>query len=418
MRRLKTEAGVLAAAAFVFFGAGLAGADITTERSASIIVFPKVIANGTRDTVIQLTNTSNGLVRAHCFYVNGALADPTQEPGPLNPPLWQEIDFSLTLTRQQPTQWTVSRGRVVDPFDPTCGEEPPACQGSGIDPGLIPPVAPDFTGELKCVEVDLSGAPLSGNHLLGNATIVNVVFAPVPIYESQVAFFRGGSKYNGIGVLGGENNGDDILVLGGGQCSGSGAICSSDDDCGDAGPCVLEYNACPETWIVNHLADGAPDPVLDDTLPDAPASDVRAFVETEITIVPCTENFETQIPTTVTLQFLTTNEFESRFSTSTSITCWANFRLEDIGAPALTFDGQPPDPSGTSFLQTRIRSAAGSPFGVMMVVEETHVAKPTLFAEFPEDDRRIAVTDAANVHVEGERPVPDLITIPADQLAP
>lgn len=45
-------------------------ADITTERSASILVWPKIIANGTRDTIIQITNTSNSMVKAHCFYVN------------------------------------------------------------------------------------------------------------------------------------------------------------------------------------------------------------------------------------------------------------------------------------------------------------------------------------------------------------
>ena len=66
---------------------------MTTEKSASILVFPKVIANGTRDTVIQITNTSNSMVHAHCFYVNGALTFPEFPPGPQNPPLWIETDF-------------------------------------------------------------------------------------------------------------------------------------------------------------------------------------------------------------------------------------------------------------------------------------------------------------------------------------
>jgi hypothetical protein len=115
----------------------------------------------------------------------------------------------------------------------------------------------------------------------------------------------------------------------------------------------------------------------------------------------------------VTLQFLTINEFETRFSTSTSITCWADLHLEDIGATALTFEGQPADPSGTSFLQTRIRPATATPFGVMMIIEETHVAKPTHVIDV---NTRNATTAAANVHFEGERPVPDLITIPPEQL--
>src|SRR5262249_12460393 len=96
-----------------------------------------------------------------------------------------------------------------------------------------------------------------------------------------------------------------------------GAICSSEEDCGDQGPCIFEYNACPQTWILNHAADGSPDIVL-----DAEPLQGDATVFTELTVVPCTENFETQIPTTVTLQFLSFNEFESQFSVSTSVTCW------------------------------------------------------------------------------------------------
>ena len=182
--------------------AGAALADVTTEHSGSIVVFPKVIADATRDTIIQLTNTSNSVVRAHCFYVNGALSDPTEPPGPLNPPLWQEVDFTITLTKQQPTHWKASRGRVVNPFDPLCGQGsgvyiggPSAgsscdtildclpdgvcsntgCTDAGFDPGLIPPVVPGFTGELKCGEVDDSGAPLAGNHLKGEAPLVSVL---------------------------------------------------------------------------------------------------------------------------------------------------------------------------------------------------------------------------------------------------
>jgi hypothetical protein len=69
------------AAALVGLAVGGAQAQVTTEKSASILVFPKVIANGTRDTVIQITNTSNSMVHAHCFYVNGALTFPEFPPG-------------------------------------------------------------------------------------------------------------------------------------------------------------------------------------------------------------------------------------------------------------------------------------------------------------------------------------------------
>jgi hypothetical protein len=380
-------------------------ADVTTERSASILVWPKVIANGTRDTIIQITNTSNSLVRAHCFYVNASLADPSQEEGPLNPRLWLEIDFDIVLTRQQPTFWLVSRGRPVNPTDPTCHEEI-ECLYAGFDPGLIPPVVPDFEGELKCVQVDDSGAPLSGNNLIGEGKLT---YDSEQDPEPGTPFVQGLSSYNAIGILGNDNNGDGTLVLGGGQCGGSGAVCSSDDDCGGEGPCVFEYNACPETWILNHLAEGAPNIVLE----ASQFGDTPSAVTTELTIVPCTQNFETQVPTTVTVQFLTWNEFELQFSTSTSLTCWTNFELGDIGAPAFTFEGQPVhDPLGTLYLQTRMRPAAGTPFGLLMVAEEFHASKPSLLGTIFVD----ASPAAANLHIEGERAVPDIITIPAEQL--
>ena len=375
---------------------GVARADVSTERSGSILVFPKIISNSTRDTIIQITNTSNSLVRAHCFYVNAALKDPTQPQSALNTPLWQEIDFDIVLTKQQPTHWVVGPGRRVNPFDDLCSGPPNIvtdCNDAGYDPGLVPPTVPDFMGELKCIEVDDSGAPLSGNHLKGEATLVDEESGDI-------------SKYNGVAILGNENNGDGTLVLGAGQCVGNGgllgAICKSDDDCGDAAPCAPEYNACPQTWIVNHQADGAPDLAL------AAAGETSSSVTTELTVVPCTENFETQAPTSVTLQFDTTNEFESHFSVSTTVTCWGNFRLSDLGAPALTIGGtQVLDPQGTMFLQSRIRSAAGTPFGILMVQEEFHT-----------DDSGDTAAAAVNPHFEGARQNPDVITIPADQLLP
>jgi hypothetical protein len=245
-------------------------------------------------------------------------------------------------------------------------------------------MVPDFVGELKCVQVDDSGAPLAGNALKGEAILVREEDGDI-------------SEYNAIGILGIENTGDNVLVLGGGQCAGSGQVCGGDEDCGDQGPCVPEYNACPETWIVNHQAENAPNVVLGD----------GSTVSTELTIVPCTQNFESQIPTSVTLQFQTWNEFESVFSVSTTVTCWANFNFGELGSPALTIEGQQVlDPQGTMFMQSRIRSAGGTPFGVLMVGEELH------------DDGVGSAWAAMNLHIEGERPNPDLITIPPEQIAP
>jgi hypothetical protein len=372
---------------------GVAKADISTERSGSILVFPKVIADSTRDTIIQITNTSNQMVRAHCFYVNAALANPDLPQGPLNQPLWLEVDFDITLTKQQPTYWSVTQGREVNPTDPPCDPNTQDCFNAGFDPGRVPPVVPDFVGELKCIEVDEGNKPLNGNHLKGEATLVSLGTGDI-------------SKYNALAVPGLENNGDDILVLGGGQCTGpgdrNGDICGSDEDCGDSAPCAFEYDACPQTWILNHQPDGAPDLVLG---PDS-------RVSTDLTVIPCTQNYETQIPTSVTLQFLTWNDYESQFSFSTTITCWADLDLGDLGATQYTFDGQFPNPLGSSFLQTRIRAAAGTPFGVMMVAEEFRRQTPD---PVPQELQRAA---SFNLVIEGQRPNPDIITIPAEQLEP
>ena len=161
-----------------------AHADVTTERGASILAFPKVLANGDADTLIQIANTSNSMVHARCFYVNAA-------PNPFTgAPLWQVTDFTIWLTKQQPTHWQVSTGRFVDPTDQCIvnGQiQPWLCANAGIDPGAVPPVPDNFEGELKCVEVDVSDSPIGGNHLKGEATI--------KIGEDV-------SKYNAIGIRG------------------------------------------------------------------------------------------------------------------------------------------------------------------------------------------------------------------------
>jgi hypothetical protein len=372
---------VLAVVALGAMVAGRAGADVVTEQSASIVVFPKVIADGTRDTIIQITNTWNSMVHAHCFYVNATI-DCT------------EVDFDIWLTKQQPTYWLVSEGRLVDPTDPACSRAMNVweCPNAGIDPGSrVPPVVEDFQGELKCIEVDASGSPLSGNHLKGEATLVTYdVCNPItstcelggvgcdpadPNGDCDPERFDV-AKYNALGVFGNENNnGDGVLCLGG----------EPSDEC----PNGAEYNACPQTWILNHLADGAANPALPDV----------STVTTDITVVPCEENFETQVPTSVTIQFAITNEYEQTFSASTTVECWAEMQLTSINE---VFSRES---VGSDFIQTRMRPSALTASGFMVVSDERHTSS---VGE--------AATAAANLHVEGERSGPDLIVIPSEQL--
>jgi hypothetical protein len=368
MRSVKGKrlATVLCAASLAV--AASARADVSVEKGSSILIFPKIIADGTRDTVISLANISNDLVFARCFYVNAQLTIPGVPEHPiLNPPLWLETDFQIRLTRQQPTQWFASYGRPVDPFD-TCLPEDlkPTCYpvrdvaalvdghgfdfaGLGIDPGAVPPLPPDFVGELKCVEVDAAGTPIGGNHLKGEATIRDI--------PQRIGIDI--SKYNAIGIAGTDlagATGNDLHL----------------DNPSNGAP-QGQYDACPAETILNHFAEGAEDPVIvaggagrrcaenpgtlctdDGDCGDTPcvvggvcsdnedpctensdctegATCLLAGIGTELTVVPCSQDFENQQPAEVTIQFLVYNEFEARFSTSTSVICWKNIRLQDIG---------------------------------------------------------------------------------------
>lgn len=348
-------------------------ADVTTERSSSIIIFPKVIATtpdpalpATQDTIIQISNTSNSMVFAHCFYVNAAPFDPTGAPQ------CQEVDFDIYLTKQQPTHWVVSTGRRIEidtPADKTCNATNKACFGAGLDPGGIPPVPDIFAGELRCIEVDSSGAPINGNHLKGEATIVTAN--------------GDASKYNAIGVMGlntntNSNNGDDTLCLGGGVSVGC--------------PTGAEYNACPQSLILNHFASGASDPVIDELLGPPPLSRVT----TELTLVPCTDDFQDQIPGRGIIQFLITNEFEEVYSTSTTVTCWGNLSLNKVN-PIFSVGIL-----GTRFVQTRMTPADSAQSGFVGVAEEVHS---------PQGSGPGFSRAAANLHGEGQRQGGDLITI-------
>jgi len=408
MLRQRGRVGLMAAA-LVGLMVGGAQAAVTTERSASILVFPKVISDGTRDTIIQITNTSNSMVHAHCFYVNGALTFPEFPPGPINPPLWTEIDFDIWLTKQQPTHWVVSLGRLEDPTDASCTNgslNPPTppffgCNGAGLDPGHVPPQGEAFpgqifTGELKCIEVDETGAPVSGNHLKGEATLVTLDVCN-PFTDACEVFGNsctsntdcGGpidvAKYNAIGIPGNENNnGDNVLCLGG-QVS---------ETC----PNGAEYDACPQTWIANVFSEGAPDPVdvaFDEADPD------DSFVNTAFTIVPCTQDFESQTPETVQINVLAWNEFEQQFSTGFPVTCWRELFLDEIDPVTFLFSTM-----GTSFVQARLRPSAQTASGFLMIGEEFHTVDA--------DSDGYTSVAAVNYHVEGERPG-DLITIPFGQ---
>jgi hypothetical protein len=281
--------------------ASVARAEVSTDVSGSVLVFPKVVFTGAadliqlpgstppRDTVIQIANTSNNMVHAECFYVNAQVVN--------GAPVWQITDFTIWLTKQQPTHWVASQGRSVDPSDY------PGTDGFGMDPGAIPPVPEGFEGELKCVEVDASGTPFAGNNLKGEA-VIRTSLGDV-------------SKSNAVAILGNPDlvpgNPPNVLTLD-----------NSDNHDG-------EFNACPNTWLLNHFADGAQNPVIEEFNPTWCAGDLCP-IRTYLTVVPCTQDFENDVPSQVTVQFAITNEMEENFSASTTVTCWETFQLSDVDA--------------------------------------------------------------------------------------
>lgn len=446
--------GVLLAAVVV---GGYARADVTTDEPGSIVIFPKVISDGTRDTLIQLTNTSTSSAHLHCIYVDTSSASqgtcsgttpPAQLCGPTcvggardrlacqtdldcQPPslapgvcgsadaqcfandngtciTCKPYDFDVSLSPLQPTVWRVSVGR--DSGD----------QSLGFFIGAVPP-HPIFAGELKCFQTDIDGVPTGGNAIKGEATIENLDSGQISEYNgiaikalpdaagvAPICFGGGNDKLPCVNdstcaplsaAPGSCSSVSPHHCIGGGNDGNACRIDHGDDDCHPAnassGSCKIamlldnsEYNACPKQLLVNHYAEGAADPFT------------GAIVDSELTLVPCTEDLAGGVPTTTTVHFDAYNEFESLVTSKiVPFTCWLNISLGDSrltpGFDAATF--------ATPFGKTRVFPTSDSMSGVLGVLEEFHQVGT-------EPDG----TAAINLHVVGARPG-DTITLPAVQ---
>lgn len=328
-------AGACSVLAAVGIVAGAAHADVTTEKGSSILVFPKVRADSQFDTVIEITNTSNSMTYAQCYYVNDYQS-------------WSKIDFHIWLTKQQPTQWVVSSGRR---FDPSCGF---GASCSGFAPGFVPPL-PEFEGELKCIQTNENGDPIKGNHLKGVATLVAVSTSGADARglartEGDIA------SYNAVGIRGTASQVvTNPLLLDGNQ-----------------------YEACPAQIILDHVASGATDPISGGT------------VYTELTLVPCSQDFENAQSGVSTIQFVVYNEYEQRFSASTTVDCFLNVEVAGIDTTTT--------PANSVFsrnvLGTDVASAVITPVpghgGLIGVAERVTVLSPGVVAR-----------SAYNLHTQG-----------------
>jgi hypothetical protein len=231
-------------------------------------------------------------------------------------------------------------------------------------------------GELKCIEVGEDEFPIDANDLKGEATIEEVTLTPIVKAPDVVdADIRG---YNAIGIqaVEGQNDRNNVLVLG------------------------AEYNACPNILVVDHFFDYAIEPAT------------FRSVTTDLTFVPCSEDFNFQFPIPTVVQFLVFNEFEQRFSTSRTIRCLTEIQMSDID----TRSGPADDfasifsvfVQGTLTGQTLARGVGDTDtthgHGMLAVAEEFHTSMGG------------DVTSAAfNVHQRGKRTQFDIVLLPEPQ---
>jgi hypothetical protein len=368
--------GTVAALALVcaIASAPAAKATTTSDDAAAILVWPKIVAddvgvcvssnpaeNGlscddvactsplgayckVKDTLIQMANLNPAQqAAAHCFYINAnshctndgsvctTSADCTFGAGYVGVCRagWSELDFDVRLTLNQPLAWRALEG--------LSGPDLPMKGNAGT---RVPPVPETpFIGELKCIQVDpTSGERLPAvcsagkcpNDLIGEATIEEVGIGVGSVDPKS---------YNAVGIQNvGSNDGNNVMSLDFNPANGG------------------EYEPCPGVLVLNHMFDGAVDPI----------SNVYA-AHTELTLASCSEDLLRQICTPVTAQFLVYNEFEQRFSTSIQVPCLLDSPITriDTSQPARSIFAA--GVSGTVAGQTRIQGVNGGLLGVAVV---------------------------------------------------
>ncbi len=376
-----------------------------SDLPGGYIVLPKIVVHTTggtppvapggvaTDTIVQITNVDQANeVTVHCWWVNanshcggdGAICD-TNADCPLGQncePGWSAPDFTFVLTPGQPVGFAASTGLSPVPCDNnfSAGTCKVLTTGGSI---AFTPEDP-FRGELKCVATDAQDVPLDSDVLKAEATVVTTVVPPLGGGTAATT----AAAYNAIGfsaITPGSGAPDDPLCLGSAP-TGSGQTCAE------------TYAPCPGVLILNHFFDGA-------------APDTGGVVNTELTLVPCSEdlgNPTVQANFEVVAQMLVYNEFEQRFSTSARVECYRATPLVDIdtvrGPSGDKFSVFSVGVEGTLSGQTRIRGVQGADgrlgYGLLGVACEMYRATPT---------GPILATDAFNLHHSGVRLAGDAV---------
>ena len=461
-----------------------ARADVASDRAGAIVIFPKILVDtsGRLDTLIRISNTSDRQVSVNCFYVNATpkcslparscFPDPNDCYEALGrcDPIWQETDFSITITARQPVGWLASEGAGVDcqflkgvcanDSKRECDLRDPCPRGgrcilppcfplddsratrtgeSNAQSRVVPVPEDPFIGELKCIATDENLLPVARNVLKGEAVIGRLDVTDSKVTAVDVA------GYNALGIPAviGHNNRDNTLVLGGPR-EPDGQFVRE-----------VEYEGCPNILILDHFADGGVDPLIPNlcredvcTISGNPCADDRecenrcemdvctisqtpcehnvecsplagrARVATDLTLVPCTQDFRTQAPEDLetAVQFLVFSEFEQRFSTSVRINCFYESRLSNIETAQNERSIFSAGVLGTLTGQTRIRGVdegrpdRGNTFvGIAEVFRCTGPDFPLCGLTRPYG---LISSATVNLHFQGTRAVSDFIYLP------
>jgi hypothetical protein len=318
--------------------------DASSDQAAALLVYPYVTVDSAegKDTLLQISNTSDTPVAVRCFY-EGAALDPLNGITDL-----KVADFQFPLTPRQPIAWRATQGAAL-PLETPGG------------PSQIPAVPTDpFTGVLRCIAVDRNLVPVERNVLVGMATLGQ--------RRSAADSLADAAPYNAIGILArvGAGNGDDTIAL------------------GPSG----EYDACPNFSVIPHFFDGALEPAAH-----------TSNISTTLILVPCSEDLAHGIPGQATVTYEVFNEFEQRFGSSQHLQFQQVSALSAIG-------GANPDRSifnvqvaGTLTGQTRIQTASGS--GVLALAIETHrdLSDPTRMRRAAFNAHRLGTRDQLDTFV-------------------
>lgn len=342
----------------------------TSDQGAAIVVWPKIVVDTSgrfgepTDTWLQLSNIDTANAKAaHCFYINGNshcanhpsvvcenAARDCNFGGQIDAcvPGWNEVDFDIVLTFQQPLGWRASEGigRLDLPLkdtghctnapiagrpcssDAQCGGGSGTCKllQSNIGTG-IPPVPEDpFVGALKCIQYTVTNPPVpdqtnGSNKLKGEATIVRSLRVGVGVPPAADP-----AKYNAVGIK-----------FKGPEASVPPNELHLDD---------VQYSSCATTLLM---------PFFFEIPPLGNSGDIA--------LVPCGDDFLDQVPGKVTAQFVVYNEFEQRFSTSRLVDCFLESRLGNIDTPNPERSIFSINVGGTLEGLARIRGVGSAPTG-------------------------------------------------------